>query len=56
MKLFPTPMPRQLKIPFDAPKLRGLSRDERDAVLAALGGLLLEAVDTAVTEDDDGHA
>lgn len=45
--------PCQLNMPLDAPKLRGLSRKERDAVLGALAGLLLEAADIAVREDDD---
>ena len=48
-----TSEPRQLNMPLDAPKLRGLSRKERDAVLGALAGLLLEAADVVVREDDD---
>ena len=43
----------QLSMPLDAPKLRGLSRKERDAVLGALAGLLLEAADVPAREDDD---
>ena len=47
--------PRQLSMALDAPKLRGLSPSERDAVLGALAGLLLEASDIAEREDDDAH-
>ena len=45
--------PQQLNMALDAPKLRGLSQTQRDAVLGALAGLFLEATDTAVWEDDD---
>ena len=47
--------PRQLSIALDAPKLRGLNPSERDAVLGALAGLLLEATGTLDREDDDAH-
>ena len=47
--------PRQLSMALDAPKLRGLSPSERDAVLGALAGLLLEASDFPEREDDDAH-
>jgi len=40
---------------LDAPKLRGLSPSERDAVLGALAALLLEASDIPGREDDDAH-
>ncbi len=40
---------------LDTPALRGLNREERDAVVGALAGLLLEAADFAVKEDDDEH-
>ena len=46
MNLLPTIMPgppsepRQLSMPLDTPKLRGLSRTEREAVVGALAGLL----------------
>ena len=33
---------RQLSMLLDTPALRGLSREERDAVVGALAGLLLE--------------
>ena len=45
--------PRQLTIPLDAPKLRGMSRKERNAVLGALAGLMLEAANVPAREDDD---
>jgi len=44
---------RQLSMLLDTPALRGLNREERDAVVGALAGLLLEAADFAVKEDDD---
>lgn len=47
--------PRQLGMPLDAPTLRGLSPEERDAVVSALAGLLLEAAAAPVKEDDDGR-
>ncbi len=47
--------PRQLSIALDAPKLRGLNPSERDAVLGALAGLLLEATGILDREDDDAH-
>ena len=47
--------PRQLSMALDAPTLRGLSPSERDAVLGALAGLLLEASDIAERGDDDAH-
>ena len=42
-------------MPLDALTLRGLNRTERDEVVIALAGLLLEAADVAVMEDDDGR-
>ena len=47
--------PRQLNMALDVPKLPGLSPSERDAVLGALAGLLLEASDIPEREDDDAH-
>lgn len=44
---------RQLSMLLGTPALRGLNREERDAVVGALAGLLLEAADFAVKEDDD---
>ena len=43
---------RQVGMLVDTPALRGLNREERDAVVGALAGLLLEAADFAVKEDD----
>jgi len=41
-------------MPLDTPKLRALSRVEREAVVGALAGLLLEATaDPAEGENDD---
>ena len=58
MKSLPVPArapgeARQLSMLLDTPALRGLNREERDAVVGALAGLLLEAADFAVKEDDD---
>jgi len=50
----PTSAPHQLSMPLDTPKLRALSRVEREAVVGALAGLLLEATaDPAEGENDD---
>ena len=61
MKLLPT-IPdspsesRQLSMPLDTPKLRGLSQTEREAVIVALAGLLLEAAaGHAEGETDDAR-
>ena len=51
----PAGEPRQLGLRLDAPTLRGLSREERHAVVSALAGLLLEAAAAPVREDDDGR-
>ena len=58
MKSLPVPErspgePRQLSMALDATTLHGLHREEWDAVVGALAGLLLEAADVAVKEDDD---
>ena len=45
--------PCQLTIPLDTPKLRGMSRKERNAVLGALARLMLEAANVPVRENDD---
>ena len=45
----------QLSMPLDAAKLRGLSPKQREAVLGALAGLMLEAAHVAVEEDDDAR-
>ena len=58
MKSLPPPPglqsePCQLSMTLDAPKLRGMSRKERNAVLNALAGVLLQAADVPAREDDD---
>lgn len=58
MKSLPVPArppgeARQLSMLLDTPVLCSLSRGEWDAVVGALAGLLLEAADVAVKEDDD---
>jgi hypothetical protein len=45
--------PRQLSIPFDSGKLRGISASDRRLALARLTRLLLEAVGVAAEERDD---
>jgi hypothetical protein len=47
--------PRQLSIPFDSARLRGMSPLERRAALARLASLLLEAANIAAEERDDDH-
>ena len=58
MRSLPTPAlpsaaPRQLSIPFDSGRLRGMSPSERSTVLARLASLLLEAAGVAAGESDD---
>jgi hypothetical protein len=58
MKNLPTPVPsppapRQLSMPFDSKRLRGMSPSERRTALVGLAGLLLEAAGVAVGEHDD---
>lgn len=58
MKSLPVPVgqpgePRQLSMALDAPALHGLSREQLDAVVDALAGLILEAADIAAKEDDN---
>jgi hypothetical protein len=48
-----SPAPRQLSIPFDPARLRGMPASERRVVLTRLAGLLLEAADIAAEETDD---
>ena len=60
MKTPPTSMPllaapRQLSIPFDSARLRGMSPTERRISLARLTSLLLEAAGVAAGESDDGE-
>ena len=48
--------PRQLSIPFDSARLRGMTPSERRIALARLASLLLEAAGVAAGEsDDDEH-
>jgi hypothetical protein len=44
---------RQLSMPFDSKRLRGMSPSERRTALVGLAGLLLEAAGVAVGEHDD---
>ena len=61
MRNLPTPAvlsaaPRQLSIPFDSARLRGMTPSERRIALARLASLLLEAAGVAAGEsDDDEH-
>ena len=50
-----SPAPRQLSIPFDSARLRGMSPSDRRAALARLASLLLEAANIAAEEGDDDH-
>ena len=49
----PSPAPRQLSMPFDSKRLRGMSPSERRTALVGLAGLLLEAAGVAGEHDDD---
>ena len=58
MRSLPTPAqppaaPRQLSIPFDSGRLRGMSPSERSTALVRLASLLLEAAGAAAGEHDD---
>jgi hypothetical protein len=57
MRSLPTPaLPaasRQLSIPFDSGRLRGISLSDRRTALARLTRLLLEAAGVAAEEHDD---
>lgn len=58
MKTPPTPMllsaaPRQLCIPLDSARLRGMTPAERRISLARLASLLLEAAGIIAGEGDD---
>lgn len=44
---------RQLIIPFDSARLRGMDPSERRTVLVRLASLLLEAASVATAEGDD---
>ena len=52
----PSTAPRQLSMPFDSARLRGISPSDRSTVLARLASVLLEAAGVAAGEcDDDEH-
>ena len=58
MRRMPTPTlpaaaPRQLSIPFDSARLRGMTPVERRISLARLTSLLLEAAGIGAGERDD---
>jgi hypothetical protein len=60
VKTPPSPMllsaaPRQLCIPLDSARLRGMTPAERRISLARLASLLLEAAGVATGESDDGE-
>ena len=60
MKTPPTSMllsaaPRQLSMPFDSARLRGMTPAERRISLARLASLLLEAAGITAGESDDGE-
>ena len=60
MKSRPTSMllsaaPRQLSMPFDSARLRGMTPAERRISLARLASLLLEAAGITAGESDDGE-
>lgn len=49
----PSAAPRQLSIPFDSARLRGMTPAERRISLARLTSLLLEAAGIVAGERDD---
>jgi len=51
--VLPLAAPRQLSIPFDAARLRGMTAAERHLSLARLASLLLEAVGVTAGESDN---
>ena len=53
--VLPLAAPRQLSIPFDPARLRGMSPAERRISLAQLARLLLEAASVIVGESDNGE-
>ena len=60
MRNLPTPAlpsvaPRQLSMPFDSARLRGMTPVERRISLARLASLLLEAANVVAEESDDGE-
>jgi len=53
--VLPLAAPRQLSIPFDAARLRGMTAAEHRLSLARLASLLLEAVGVTARESDNGE-
>ena len=53
--VLPLAAPRQLSIPFDAARLRGMTAAERRLSLARLASLLLEAAGVTARESDNGE-
>ena len=53
--VLPVAAPRQLSIPFDTARLRGMTTAERRLSLARLASLLLEAVGVTAGESDNGE-
>ena len=54
LPILPLPAaPRQLSIPFDSARLRGISASDRRTALARLTRLLLKAAGVAAEERDD---
>jgi hypothetical protein len=49
----PSAVPRQLSIPFDSARLRGMTFSERRIAVARLASLLLEAANIAAEERED---
>jgi len=47
--------PRQLSIPFDSARLRGMTPADRRISLARLASLLLEAAGVTAAESNDGE-
>ena len=55
-RLEPPSAPRQLNMPLDAVKLRGMTPIERSVAVALLACLLLEAAGVAAGAGDDERA
>ena len=53
--VLPLAAPRQLSIPFDPARLRGMTPAERRISLSRLASLLLEAASVTVGESDNGE-
>jgi hypothetical protein len=53
--VLPLAAPRQLSIPFDSTRLRGMTAAERRMSLVRLASLLLEAAGITGRESDNGE-